>query len=324
MNILLKKILTKPAQCVFRLKRRISRSRITILAYHGVSDSFFPFYNWCHTTPSQFQEQINLIRNQSTVLPLAEIASRIEAGKPLPSSTTSITFDDAFADLLQYAIPQLHSLQIPATVFVVSQLAQTGAPPWPEVLYGAIAHSNSKSLQYKNKTYALDSLVARRKAFEDLLPLLKALPTDAREQDDFPCILDALKYDGAVLSGLRTMKWEQIVAESSRGLVDFGAHSHTHPILTRCNPVRLEHEVHCSCSELREAIGTATTFAYPNGLRDDYNKEVIRLLQAEKVKAAVTMRPGINVRKTDPYQLMRVGVGRDISPLQFERRLAGL
>jgi peptidoglycan/xylan/chitin deacetylase (PgdA/CDA1 family) len=53
-------------------------------------------------------------------VPAAEAGRRLAAGRRLGPRLLSVTFDDGYADLYEYALPVLLRYGIPATVFVVS------------------------------------------------------------------------------------------------------------------------------------------------------------------------------------------------------------
>lgn len=87
--------------CVVTLGGRLFRGRVVVLCYHGI----FPAQR------GGFERQMRAIRN------------RVRRGTP----RVAITFDDAFANLHDNAVPVLRKLNIPATVFVVSD--NLGVPP---------------------------------------------------------------------------------------------------------------------------------------------------------------------------------------------------
>jgi peptidoglycan/xylan/chitin deacetylase (PgdA/CDA1 family) len=108
------------------------------------------------------------------------------------------------------------------------------------------------------------------------------------------------------------------------GLVEFGSHTHTHPILSRCSLARQEHELRASRDVLRERLGRADLFAYPNGSRADFTSATQDLLRRLGYRCGVTTIPGLNRRGRDLYELRRVHVGADTSFATFEVRMLGL
>lgn len=90
-----------------------------ILAYHSVADNgaFFT------VTPQTFEQHLKFLRtNKWNVVPLMTLVDLVTEQKPIPSKTVVVTFDDAYVDFLDSALPLLEKYQIPATVFVPTGL----------------------------------------------------------------------------------------------------------------------------------------------------------------------------------------------------------
>jgi peptidoglycan/xylan/chitin deacetylase (PgdA/CDA1 family) len=121
-----------------------------------------------------------------------------------------------------------------------------------------------------------------------------------------------------------SMDWDEVEALARTGLVHFGSHTHTHPILSRCSLEEQRHELARSRDVLRARGLSADLFAYPNGLATDFTPQTQGLLRELGYRCAVTMVPGLNRADTDPFALRRIGVGDGVSSRQFALRLAGL
>jgi peptidoglycan/xylan/chitin deacetylase (PgdA/CDA1 family) len=92
-----------------------TRNGGVILAYHSIAynNAFFT------VTPEMFEKQMQFLRMKKwNVLSLGELVSCISEGLVIPKKTVIITFDDAYADFSENALPILEKYQIPATVFV--------------------------------------------------------------------------------------------------------------------------------------------------------------------------------------------------------------
>jgi peptidoglycan/xylan/chitin deacetylase (PgdA/CDA1 family) len=66
------------------------------------------------------QAQLAWLAREREVVSLSTMVHALQAGKPLPESWVSITFDDGYLDNYQYAYPILRGLNLPATIFVVT------------------------------------------------------------------------------------------------------------------------------------------------------------------------------------------------------------
>ena len=87
-----------------------------------------------------------------------------------------------------------------------------------------------------------------------------------------------------------------------------GAHTVTHPILSRLAPARAWEEIQGSKAAIEKAVGeTISAFAYPNGGAGDYNDTVMKLVRAAGFSCAVTTRRGLNDTDTPVLELRRGG-----------------
>jgi peptidoglycan/xylan/chitin deacetylase (PgdA/CDA1 family) len=82
-----------------------------------------------------------------------------------------------------------------------------------------------------------------------------------------------------------------------------GAHTCTHPRLSRIPRDRAKEEIVSSRKKLEDGFGTAIEhFAYPYG---DYDEAVLELVREAGFKTAVTMDRGVNPRSMGPFRLKR-------------------
>ena len=105
-----------------------------------------------------------------------------------------------------------------------------------------------------------------------------------------------------VLSGRAMLSWGEIW-EMRRGGIEFGAHTLTHPDLTRVPFDQVEAEVHDSKVILEDTLGApVASFAYPYGRYDDRSRELAR----QHFTCACSDQLGLLTAASDPYALERV------------------
>jgi peptidoglycan/xylan/chitin deacetylase (PgdA/CDA1 family) len=103
---------------------RVSARKPLILCYHAVSSSWPVRYA---TTESALKFQLAFLERQGYVgVTFAEAERRRQAGT-LPERSVVVTFDDGFLSTL-HAKPLLDEVGFPATVFVVTDFVESGAP----------------------------------------------------------------------------------------------------------------------------------------------------------------------------------------------------
>jgi peptidoglycan/xylan/chitin deacetylase (PgdA/CDA1 family) len=108
------------------------------------------------------------------------------------------------------------------------------------------------------------------------------------------------------------------------GLVEFGAHTHHHRILSRCSPESIDRELSVNVELMEAHLGRRPRyFAYPNGQEGDFNGMTRQVLAKFGFQAAVTTVEGGNhAGSTDLLALQRYGEGS--SPAQVEFLASGL
>jgi peptidoglycan/xylan/chitin deacetylase (PgdA/CDA1 family) len=107
---------------------RDGRSRsILVLGYHAVSETWPAALA---VTPSELRRQLEWVLARGY---RGSTFHEAVTSKPA-RATLVVTFDDAYASVLEVAFPILSSLELPATVFVVTDFADGGLPlAWPGI-----------------------------------------------------------------------------------------------------------------------------------------------------------------------------------------------
>lgn len=104
------------------------------------------------------------------------------------------------------------------------------------------------------------------------------------------------------LCGRPMLTWAQI-REMHAGGVDFGAHTLTHPDLTRLSAARIEVEVSESKRIIEDGLGASvSSFAYPFGRYDQRSRDII----SRHFDCACSDRLGFVTPTSDPYALKRI------------------
>jgi peptidoglycan/xylan/chitin deacetylase (PgdA/CDA1 family) len=104
--------------------------------------------------------------------------------------------------------------------------------------------------------------------------------------------------------------------------MEIGAHTATHPILTRLAPADARREIDQSRERLTAILGEPVSlFAYPNGKPgQDYGAEHVRMVRDAGFTAAVSTAWGVASTNSDLFQLPRF-TPWDRRPAKFALRL---
>ena len=110
----------------FRLARR---SQGLILCYHRFSRQA----DARKTSAPLLAENVSYLKKHYTVIPLAQLMTRLKEGKSL-RGLAAITIDDGYADAYDIAFPVLRHHCVPATLFVITDFLARKAWLWTDKL----------------------------------------------------------------------------------------------------------------------------------------------------------------------------------------------
>lgn len=291
-----------------------------IVTYHRVLEQPDAYYPDGMPVPV-FTEQLGLFRRRCSVLPLGEILAHVEAGRPLPRRCVALTFDDGYQDLHRLAWPLLKQARLPATLFVAVQAPERGLL-WPELMKEAVRHTTKARVELETLkgtgpwAFELASQSDRLRAVGYLQARLKRLPNDVKERTLqelvwklFGLPAEAFRVEDLMLS------WEQLTALASDG-IEIGAHTMSHPILTRVPEQEAVREIAMSRKRLEERLGIPVRhFAYPNGRAPDVSVGIRGLVEAAGFRSACTALLGINRPVEDRFLLKRIDANRRLVPV---------
>ena len=274
-----------------------------VLTYHRVNKDADPFLAAVPT--DVFEAHMAYVASTHTVLPVEELVERA-ARRRLPRNALAITFDDGYRDTLTEAAPVLRRLGLPATVFLTTGLVGTGAVSWFDRLALAFKLTRVAALTVPAGSFALTSTDERLRTLDAVLAHLKGL-ADSERSRSVEAILDALGApdDGSLADLMLT--WDDVHALRMSGF-SIGAHTVSHPVLSRVPPTRARVEIEQSRDAITAACGQAPrSFAYPNGRAGDYTETVKTLVREAGFTCAVTTVFGLNTERTCPFELRRGG-----------------
>jgi peptidoglycan/xylan/chitin deacetylase (PgdA/CDA1 family) len=143
---------------------------------------------------------------------------------------------------------------------------------------------------------------AYRDFFEHAWPLLKRYGFTATLYVATDHVGSRATWDSQLGEPALILSWDELRQLAAEG-VTFGAHSASHPYLTRLAPAELVAEGRCSKAALERELGqTIVTMAYPYG---ENNLLVRRVMAACGYLGAVTTLPNLSRLGDNPLALPR-------------------
>jgi peptidoglycan/xylan/chitin deacetylase (PgdA/CDA1 family) len=279
------------------------KAKLSILIYHRVlpqTDPLFPN----EATVESFDAQMAMLKAVFNVLPLPEAIARLKAGT-LPARAASITFDDGYADNFTRALPILQKHGLHATFFITTAYLN-GGRMFNDTVIESIRRCTHATLDLSELgfgTHELGSNAAKAQAIGKILPQVKYLPLEQREQ-----VVTEISRRAGVdsLPNDLMMTTLQLKALHAAGM-EIGGHTHRHPILARLDRGQARDEIATGKVRLEDALGTPIrVFAYPNGKPgSDYLPEQADIVRELGFEGAVSTQRGVSTSASDPFQLPR-------------------
>lgn len=296
--------------------RRKSRS-FQILIYHKVNDDADPFFGGVPVTV--FARQMETLRSYYRVLPLEELVERAYKDD-VPPRAIAITFDDGYYDNYAHAFPVLTRFELPATIFLATGSIESGVPLWHDRVFDAFRETRVEQVVIEAQTYSLHTLPERQRALRAFLRVVRQCPPADRDER-IQQLMSHLAIPESRSAGAKKLSWRD-VEHMAQGQITFGAHTVTHPILTRMPFAAAMEEIVLSKQTIEQHLHTPVRlFAYPNGGQEDFNEPLKRGLREAGFLCAVTTLWGTNDQHTDPFALRRMGIW-DTDPRLAALRLA--
>jgi peptidoglycan/xylan/chitin deacetylase (PgdA/CDA1 family) len=302
-----------------KIFRRINRKKILILAYHGLTDRNHDVLPWTTIPVGAFEKQIRYISTKYRVFPLQKVVNEIKRGASLPDNTAVLTFDDGYRNNLTLALPILKKYNVPATIFLTAGYIGTEKIlPLDEaflIIAGAQEKAPFITPELGIGPILFDSPKAVYQGYKQTVAALKKLPTSLQKLH-LARLRDFLKpeYKDSVLADFQMLTWGDVHKLLSSGLIDIGAHTISHEILTNVSHREAEQEILASKSLIEQWTGhTINLFAYPNGTPADYDDRHITCLKNTGFSCSVTTTGRLNRLDDNCFCLGRICVGPELS-----------
>ena len=312
-----------------------------MLAYHRVGRVTTDPQLLC-VTPEHFTEHLELITKRYEPARLDELVAATR-----PDRAVAVTFDDGYADTLLAAKPLLERAGVHATVFVATGCIRDGRRFWWDELERLLLRPgrlpatlsldvNGEILEWElgdDAAYPADRAIERfgwnvldsrcpgprQRIYRDLCARLRLLD-DARRDRVLGQLASLADTDDAGETP-PPLTPSQLRELAQGELMDIGAHTVTHPVLSQLAEEGQREEVVGSKRDLEEAVDTrVTSFAYPYGGPTDFDETTVSVVRAAGFDCACSTVPGRLRRTTNAFRMPRVVV-RDWSGEELQRVL---
>jgi peptidoglycan/xylan/chitin deacetylase (PgdA/CDA1 family) len=290
------------------LVRRLTRNVPRIFMLHRFSVEPDP----CKMDADDFGRFLDRVTARCELVTVSGLVDRLDrparGGRPL----AAITVDDGYADFHTVALPLLAERRLPATLYATAGFIDGRCWFWWDALRFLLDKhpAGHVRLELADHSFAChlggpDSRSAAWSEIADYLVFRNADRVDALAQ-----LADSAGIDLPTrpTKAYAPMSWNQLREAEAAG-IEIGGHTMTHAYLPSLDETGLRLELD-EAKQLVEAHLAAPlrTFAYPNGMPDDWSPRVEEAVKAAGFKAAVLAHPR-PFSASDRYQLGRWSAG---------------
>jgi peptidoglycan/xylan/chitin deacetylase (PgdA/CDA1 family) len=281
------------------------RGHPTILMYHGVADDPLPHRKFFPN--DAFVRHLDAIGDRFTVISMERIVRWIESDDPLPPHAIAITFDDAYANLLQRAVPELIRRGMPATIYATSvSFEDRCGLLWFDEVESRIFDAGPfpKRLTLAGHVFELPPEATGPRASGAITRAMKKIPQAERERV-IAALAAAYPEKPGVRERYRLLDRDELRAIASSG-IEIGGHTVTHAILRHEDLEARRRAIASNFEAIKDITGVApVTFAYPDGRAEDVTRETVGIVRSSGFRAAVTAESGIVRQRNNRFAVPR-------------------
>lgn len=257
---------------ILHLYHRIRNERtLTVVMFHRVLDPRDP--RWPSSDPAYtldcelFQRCLHFFAAHYNIVSADAVLRARRGEDKLPERALLVTFDDGWADNVEYAFPRMQALGIPGLMFVVADAVDRREAFYQERILGAwrlgtLTPADLAQALARQDAPASVTASGAEQQLRQLIAAVEALPEEARRR-----LLDGLA--SSLQDRHRQMISASELGRLERSGVAIGLHGKTHVPLTRAVDLGVELEGARAALErhLPEGAGPST-MSFPHGRHD--------------------------------------------------------
>lgn len=265
-------------------QRRVqAQQAVTVLMYHEIGTDEDSREAWTVVRRSDFLRQLDYVQRHYDILPLAAALDRVATGRWASRPAVVLTFDDGCLGDVDRLLPIVRSRDVPVSIFVSTGHIQSQTNLWFNRVINSLPAVGAYQVDLSRfglRRFVVNNGNARRRwaEIQSVLEGMKSLPIEVCDAAaaEVELQLAAIKSRQLpvmplTLEGLREL--------ASCSLVDLGAHTHGHEILTIADPTFAEQSIARSRELLREWTGRSIPhFSYPSGVFNPAVREIVQRL----------------------------------------------
>ncbi len=295
--------------------------KVLTLYYHRIN-VLENDHNLLCVSPIRFRQQMLYIKHNYQIV-------RFEDDwETLDSDAVCITFDDGYLDNLEYAVPILEEIGIPATIFVsTGTMDQSRELWWDELEYLLLAGQDiPMEFELKDDEFGCrwdtSTWEYRRNCYKALHILMKDFITVRKREEWLMQLWDWREKQRKGRKNNLTVSQDDCKRLAKSELISIGAHTVSHPSLANLDRESQEIEIRTSIDGLSRILNKKITlFSYPFGVPEiDFNEDTIGICRKYGITKAASTERALWNPSVDSYRIPRKVV-RDWDLIEFGRKM---
>ena len=287
----------------------VSKNCLMIFVYHKIAVKTTRFVTSAHVEIIKLRLQAKVFSEKYKTVSIGEVLSLYQGNLQIKGWNILLTFDDGYKNNLK-AINIFKKYKIKPLLFVTTGFVDTEDLLWPDWVRAFVCFNKSKKIELEKLNNFRVNL-ANQARYGDIVTILLEKLKDVSDDVKKEVIIEMKQYidfEALNLDDEIVMSREDLLVWSHSGF-GVGAHSVTHPILSRQTLEMQDYEITTSKKFLQDCLKKeVSSFAYPNGKEFDFNDATLELLKKSNYKLAFTTLNGVNTGNEDPYFVKRIGV----------------
>lgn len=283
-------------------KRLPMRNKLLILNYHRIrpNDRHFStaFDDGVYGVDSdEFARQIKWLKSNTRIMSEKELLGQSRDGAFFAPETSApcvvITFDDGYLDNYTLAYPILKYYEVPAILFVATQMVHARQIPWWDVIAYLIKRCKKPHILVDGRQFPMGDqrkeaiafflLLMRQEKYEHTKYLLSELSEACEVELPAPELQDR-----------ELLTWKEI-REMAQNHIAIGSHTHTHRVLSTLSPGAQKEEMILSKLIIEENIGhPVLSISYPIGEPHYITSETAVIASVSGYLLGFTTNTGVN------------------------------
>jgi len=236
-----------------------------------------------------------LRKHKFNIVSIDEVAYAVEREKPLPSKSVAFTLDDGYFDQVESATDIFAEFDCPATFYVSTGFVQGDLWFWADKVQFIVENCNVR--QFK-QLFVLFPNLALHSTSRDMVAsiIIKRFKSCAIEKINriisATAIQIGLEIPQVAPEKYRPTSWHDLRNIEKRGMM-VGAHSYSHPILSREDDETSKNEIERSTIDVNNELqNPSKVFCYPVGRTHDFSQREIDYAMNLGYVGGITSVPG--------------------------------